>query len=271
MLSLSPTMLPTVTTPMVLAVPLLMLMLMLTPTPMLVTMPMVSVLDTDRLADVRALDLGDPFGPGFPLQSPLRSDFRCNPYRLRSLALPARSACPPGGPAVPKFLRRCPASAVRSSRPRFAQRSPRRVPHPRHAPVRGSLHFPRRRCGLRPSPGSAPRPALASAPLRAPLPTPPAARCARLPSALSAVPAAQAPRRLHRASRAGVDFPFAHTADRPFRTAGAALGLTPHAARCRCAPLALMACPRRHSRRLSAPRSCWTECMLWEDPNTPLN
>ena len=228
-LSLCPTLLPTLTTPMVLAVPLL----MLTPTPMPVTMPMVSVLDTDRLADVRALDLGDPFGPGFPLQSPLRSDFRCNPYRLRSLALPARSACPPGGPDVPKFLTRCLASAVRSSRPRFAQRSPRHVPHPRHAPVRGSLQFPHRRCGLRPSPGCPPRPALASAPLRAPLPTPPAARCARLPSALSAVPAAQAPRRLHRASRAGVDSPFAHTADRPFRTAGAALGYTPHAAGCR--------------------------------------
>ena len=29
--------------------------------------------------------LGDPCGPGFTLQSPLRSDFRCNPYRLRSL------------------------------------------------------------------------------------------------------------------------------------------------------------------------------------------
>ena len=69
MLSLSPTMLPTVTTPMVLAVPLL--MLMLTPTPMPVTMPMVSVLDTDRLADVRASGLGDPFGPGYPLQSPV--------------------------------------------------------------------------------------------------------------------------------------------------------------------------------------------------------
>ena len=48
-------------------------------------MPMVLVLDADRLAEVRALDLGDPFGPGFPLQSPLRSDFRCNPYRLREL------------------------------------------------------------------------------------------------------------------------------------------------------------------------------------------
>ena len=41
-------------------------------------------------------DLGDAFGPGYPLQSPLagaRSDFRFYPYRLRSLALPARSAC----------------------------------------------------------------------------------------------------------------------------------------------------------------------------------
>jgi len=31
--------------------------------------------------------------PGFPLQSPLRSDFRSNPSRLRSLTLAARSAC----------------------------------------------------------------------------------------------------------------------------------------------------------------------------------
>ena len=180
---------------------------------------------------------------------------------LRSLALPARSACPPGGPDVPKFLTRCLASAVRSSRPRFAQRSPRHVPHPRHAPVRGSLQFPHRRCGLRPSPGCPPRPALASAPLRAPLPTPPAARCARLPSALSAVPAAQAPRRLHRASRAGVDSPFAHTADRPFRTAGAALGYTPHAAGCRGMPWVSMAGSFGDFRRLRAPGDCWTERM----------
>ena len=40
---------------------------------------------------------GDAFGPGSPLQSPLADapgNFRCDPYRLRSLALPARSACP---------------------------------------------------------------------------------------------------------------------------------------------------------------------------------
>ena len=33
---------------------------------------------------------GDPSGPGSTLQSPLRSDFRCDPCRLRSLALTAR-------------------------------------------------------------------------------------------------------------------------------------------------------------------------------------
>ena len=38
--------------------------------------------------------------PGFPLQSPLRSDFHCNPSRLRSLALAARSACRNTGQAV---------------------------------------------------------------------------------------------------------------------------------------------------------------------------
>ncbi len=72
------------------------MMVTVTPTLILVTMPMAVVLDSDRLADVRALGLGDPFGPGFPLQSPLRSDFRCNPYRLRSLTLTARSACQKG-------------------------------------------------------------------------------------------------------------------------------------------------------------------------------
>ena len=40
---------------------------------------------------LRAIPSGDPFGPGSPLQSPLRSDFRFHPYRLRSLALAARS------------------------------------------------------------------------------------------------------------------------------------------------------------------------------------
>ena len=41
---------------------------------------------------------GDAFGPGSPLQSPLADapgNFRCDPYRLRSLALPARCRLPP--------------------------------------------------------------------------------------------------------------------------------------------------------------------------------
>ena len=45
----------------------------------------------------RLRSLGDAFGPGSPLQLPLADapgNFRCDPYRLRSLALPARSACP---------------------------------------------------------------------------------------------------------------------------------------------------------------------------------
>ena len=44
---------------------------------------------TRRYASVAVT--GDPFGPGSPLQSPLRSDFRFYPYRLRSLALAAHS------------------------------------------------------------------------------------------------------------------------------------------------------------------------------------
>ena len=51
--------------------------------------------------------------PGFPLQSPLRSDFRCNPSRLRSLTLAARPL--PGGalrsPPVAWPPPRCPAPA----------------------------------------------------------------------------------------------------------------------------------------------------------------
>ena len=236
--------------------------LLLTPTPMLVMMPMVLVLDTDRGAGCLTLGLGDPFGPGFPLQSPLRSDFRCNPYRLRSLTLTARSACPPGWEAVPKFLTRCPASAVRSSRPPLrAADSPRRVPLPRHAPAHRSLHFPPRRCGLRPSPGCAPRRAPVPAQVRAPLPTPPAARFARLPPALSAVPATQAPWRLPSAGFAGVDSLIAHTADWPLSTAGAALGLTPHAAGCRGMPWVSMAGPFGDSRCHWVSGCCWIERM----------
>ena len=40
---------------------------------------------------LRAIPSGDPFGPGSPLRFPLRFDLRFYPYRLRSLALAARS------------------------------------------------------------------------------------------------------------------------------------------------------------------------------------
>ena len=131
-------------------------MLTVTPTPMLVMMPMVSVLNTDRLADVRALDLGDPFGPGFPLQSPLRSDFRCNPYRLRSLrslraplarrlaALPAECRT---DTVVATFDGTANVTAVSSSPRRFAPRSSRnslRSPWPA-APAAGFASARRRR------------------------------------------------------------------------------------------------------------------------------
>ncbi len=73
-----------------------------------------------------------------------------------------------------------PASTVRSSRPRFAQRSPRRVPLPRPLPVHGPGHFPRRRCGLRPSPACASRRAWLSAVVRT-RPRTPSASCFALP------------------------------------------------------------------------------------------
>ena len=81
--------------------------------------------------------------PGFPLQSPLRSDFRCNPSRLRSLTLAARPLL--GGslrsPPVAWSPPRCPASAQwqfhRRSRsrwrcaPRSSPAAPSRIDSPR--------------------------------------------------------------------------------------------------------------------------------------------
>ena len=66
--------------------------------------------------------------PGFPLQSPLRSDFRCNPSRLRSRPLTARSACRTTGHAVPTIRTPRRTSASFSSRRPCAQRSSQTSP-----------------------------------------------------------------------------------------------------------------------------------------------
>ena len=70
---------------------------------------------------------------GFPLQSPLRSDFRSNPSRLRSLTLAARSACQ-RRPSPPQPADRHTAAAsshAPTPRPITATAPLRRVPRPR--------------------------------------------------------------------------------------------------------------------------------------------
>ena len=94
--------------------------------------------------------------PGFPFQSPLRSDFLCNPSRLRSLTLTARSACPaaryaprrvPVDTAGTSFDGTGRVTAASSSRRRCAPRSSRnspRSPWPA-APASGFASARRRR------------------------------------------------------------------------------------------------------------------------------
>ena len=171
----------------------------------------------DRSADFmsKGLDpsLPDRATPSSPLRR-LASSTRY-PSPLRSLALPAHFACP-----HPTTRREHPASrpALRHSRrvvsppsdlhpcpPTGSCRSRRPTPGP------GCPLPRRRRCGLRPSPAAACRPAPVSASLRAPPPSPPAACFARLPAAPSAVTATQSPCRLLSAGLAGVDSPLAFT------------------------------------------------------------
>ena len=100
---------------------------------------MVLVLHRDRLAIVRTLDLGDPFGPGLSA-----SNLRCAPISTAipiasvrcahcALRLPSRLT---GCAEVPAHRARHPPSGSPRSRSRFAQRSQRRVPLPRR-PVAG--------------------------------------------------------------------------------------------------------------------------------------
>ena len=88
--------------------------------------------------------------PGFPLQSPLRSDFRCNPSRLRSLRslraplarqLASLAAACRSDTLAAKCNRIARVTAVSSSRRRFAARSSRLSPRSPFAGCAG--------CGLR--------------------------------------------------------------------------------------------------------------------------
>lgn len=88
--------------------------------------------------------------------------------------------------------------------------------------------------------GSSPyalRPVVASTLLRMPLPEPPAACFARLPSLHPALTATQSPWRLPSASSAHVDSPFAHTSDLLLPPRVAVLVLTPDTARCLSCPV----------------------------------
>ena len=137
------------------------------------------------------------------------------------------------------------------------RRPPARAP--RDAPP-GAPVSPLVRAFLRnaPAPRSAPRRAVASAPVRTPPPPPPAACCARLPAAPTATPATHSPWRLHSAGFAGVDSPFALPPIRGSLDALRRLVLTPDASLMQGLPLA--ACRlligwlcRAHARRVSAP------------------
>ena len=217
--------------------------------------------------------------PGFPLQSPLRSDFRCNPSRLRSL----RSLRAPLAAAVRCAHRRCrtdtplprfdgvvPMTAVASSRRRCAPRSSGR-------------HSVRRRCRLRRPPARALPGAVVSAPVRTPPPSPPAAFCARLPAAPAALPATQSPWRLPSAGFAGVDSPVASRADsRPLTPRRARFSHTPRIDDAGVPPGPLP-CPCGVFRGLPGPCGCWSErvsratrrpsppCPRLDPPATPRN
>ena len=91
--------------------------------------------------------------------------------------------------------------------------------------------------------------------------TPHSTRCTSARSSAAAASTCRGrPRRFHRRS-----FCVSCRSGPP----GAALGLTPHAAGCGCAPFALLACPRGHFRRLWAPRSCWSERVTLRHPRSP--
>ena len=225
----------TVTTPMV-------TMPMVT-TPVVTMLPMM-VQQLDRRCVFTTMDLGDPLRG-----RAIRCNRRCASisasipvapvsFAHSALRLASRRQRRAG------VLGAVPGITVCSSRPRFARRSPRRVPHPRRrcelrsSPARApcdALVPPLVRALLRSAPAlrSALRRAVASDEVRWPLSAPPAPCRARPPAVVSAPPVTQSPWRLQSAGFAGIDSPFALAASRCFRGRRRRLVLTPHAARCR--------------------------------------
>ena len=137
------------------------------------------------------MGLGDPLRGRAALPSPLRGLVPSGGYpcRLRTLRVLRADACPaaryahrrvPDRRAVQTVRPSCWTAAGSSARPRFAQRSSRTSLRSPWAGCADSglrlgsspSHPVRRRCELHPAP--------VSAEVRAPLPTPPAARFARL-------------------------------------------------------------------------------------------
>ena len=191
----------------------------------------------------------------------LRSPPCAGPTRSwpRSTAPPTSPPCPPRHGASRRARRG--TRFARPGRPRRLRASPRLLAVAlRASPVPDNAR----------APDSVPRRPVVPAQVRTLPPEPSAARCARLPSALSAVPATQAPWRLPSAGFAGVDSPIAQPLDLPFLTARGGFFLTPHAARCLCMPVALMTCPFGLFQRLSTPGCCWTERMLLSIHANPL-
>ena len=148
---------------------------------------------------------------------------------------------------------------------RTARRLRRHRPAQAVASLRSSSALRRsascRRSGLCPSPASASRRPLVSAPLPAPLPIPPAACFARLPSPPSAVTATQSPWRLPFAGSAGLVSPSLIPQVCRSPPHGAALVFTPHASLMLAMPLTPLACSLLRNGRLCTPRPYWIERM----------
>ena len=156
------------------------------------------------------------------------------------------------------------------------RRSPARS-LPRHAPLHHAAH----ECiDNRADPGAlAPDPdpglplASLAALVQALLRSPPALRPALPRAVRSAMPAAQAPRRLRSAVFAGVDLPILHASRIGHLTRRAGLGFHTRRSRllvCACALLRRPPGPFFPIWRLLAPACCWTECMLWKQVLSPL-
>ena len=228
--------------------------------------------------------------PGFPLQSPLRSDLRCNPSRLRSLTLTSRSAWPAArqarrrcrndviAPRLDRTTRRTAAVSSRALRAAlvsdlaslalagYAGCGHRLGSSRRHTPCAAGDGFAGHRaphyavqscpceCGhFRPSLRQrAAHDCLRLRPHRRPL-----TRRGGFPPPGSPAPISRSPVRR----------------DSGFRPAGAGFGSTPHASMMQRAHARVEPAVSRSfgaSRCLPAPASCWTESLLWRTALNPL-